>query len=150
MEAGTVFKIANNVAIVGWILMVVAPRWVGTRWVVHKGILPLLLSGLYLTLFALSLGSVQGNFGSLAGVKSLFANDWILLAGWVHYLAFDMFVGSWALRDSWKRDVPHWVMVPVLFATLMLGPVGYLLYRGLGLYWTESTDPGNSTTSKDP
>ena len=51
-----------------------------------------------------------------------------MLVGWVHYLAFDLWVGAWAVEDAGKRGVPHWAMVPVLFLTLMAGPIGLLVY----------------------
>jgi hypothetical protein len=50
------------------------------------------------------------------------------LAGWIHYLAFDLLVGIWEVRDSHERGVPHWLVIPCLFFTFMLGPIGFLLY----------------------
>lgn len=135
MEPSVLFKIANSVALVGWLLMALAPRWKGTDFVVHKGLLPLGLALLYAILFVVTFGTGKGDFSSLAGVKQLFSNDWILLVGWVHYLSFDMFVGSWCLRDSWNRGISHWLMLPILFFTLMLGPVGYLLYSILAAFF---------------
>ncbi|TNE44331.1 MAG: DUF4281 domain-containing protein [Deltaproteobacteria bacterium] len=141
MEASVLFKIANSIALVGWILMAVAPRSKLTDKVVHEGWLPLGFALLYSILFVTSFGTGQGNFSSLAGVKSLFSHDWIVLLGWVHYLCFDMLVGSWSLRDSWKRKIHHGFMVPILFATLMLGPFGYLLYRGFAAFFPLQTEP---------
>jgi len=70
----------------------------------------------------------EGGFGSLAEVARLFANPWLLLAGWTHYLAFDLFVGSWEVRDARERGVPHLLVIPCLALTLMFGPAGWLLY----------------------
>jgi len=58
----------------------------------------------------------------------LFANRWVLLAGWIHYLCFDLFIGSWQVRDAAARGISHWLVVPCLFFTFMFGPVGLLLY----------------------
>ncbi len=146
MDAEFWFKALNTLAITGWFAMALAPRGSGTRWLVHRGILPLLLSIAYFTLLLMSWESSQGNFGSLSGVKQLFANDWILLMGWVHYLAFDMLVGAWELRDSWNRQIPHGVMLPVLFATLMFGPVGFLGYQILALFWKPNQQEPTETT----
>lgn len=134
MEAASLFKVANMVAMVGWLLMALAPRWKGTNWIVHRGLLPVGLGVLYGVLMFVTWGQAKIDFSSLAGVKSLFQHDWLLLIGWVHYLAFDMFVGSWSLRDSWTRDIPHWWMLPILFLTFMFGPVGFVLYMGLTLF----------------
>lgn len=142
MDAASVFRVANIAAMLGWVLMALLPRWRGTELVVHRGVLPLLLSVLYLGLFVVQsvTGGAEGGFGSLAGVKQLFSNDWVLLAGWVHYLAFDMFVGSWVLQDSWRRGISHWLMLPILFFTFMLGPIGFLAYRGLALFYEEKSE----------
>ena len=67
----------------------------------------------------------------LDGVATLFANRWLLLAGWVHYLAFDLLIGTWEARDARERGLPHLLLVPCLFLTLMFGPAGWLAYIGV-------------------
>ena len=52
----------------------------------------------------------------------------LLLAGWIHYLCFDLFIGAWEIRDSQRHDIPHLVMIPCLLMTFMLGPIGLLFY----------------------
>lgn len=56
---------------------------------------------------------------------------WLLLAGWVHYLAFDLFIGSWEVRDAQRHGLSHLLVVPCLALTFLFGPVGLLLYLGL-------------------
>ena len=73
----------------------------------------------------------DGGFGSLPEVSALFANQWLLLAGWIHYLAFDLFVGSWEVRDAAERNISHWLMIPCLVLTFLFGPVGLLTYFAL-------------------
>ena len=75
----------------------------------------------------------KGSFQSLAGVHQLFFNNWILLAGWVHYLAFDLFVGSWIVRDAQALKLAHYWVIPILPLTFILGPVGFMFYQGLKL-----------------
>jgi hypothetical protein len=58
----------------------------------------------------------------------LFRNEYLLLAGWIHYLAFDLFIGSWQVRDAERNGVPHLAVVPCLVLTFLLGPTGLLLY----------------------
>ena len=70
----------------------------------------------------------EGSFSTLAGVAALFANPWLVVAGWLHYLAFDLLTGTWEARDSVSRGVPRWLLVPCLFLTLMLGPMGWGAY----------------------
>ncbi len=76
----------------------------------------------------------SGDFQSLAGVAALFANPWLLLAGWIHYLAFDMLVGAWEVRDAARRGIPHWMVVPCLLLTFLFGPAGWLLYQAVRSY----------------
>lgn len=129
--AEQVFSIVNLVALLSWVLLAVAPRWILTRWIVLSGAVSLLLSVAYLILVVLFFGSAEGGFDSLAGVMKLFSNEWAVLAGWIHYLAFDLLVGVWEVRDAQSKKISHWFVVPCLFFTFMLGPIGFLAYAGL-------------------
>ena len=84
---------------------------------------------LYIVALAIGWGEADGGFSTLDGVASLFRHPWVLLAGWLHYLAFDLLIGTWEARDSVERGVPRWLLVPCLFLTLMFGPMGWVLYR---------------------
>lgn len=128
MKPEVIFSAANVIAIVGWLLLAIGPGWGITRRVVLSGILPLFLSIAYLVLILLFFGRAEGGFGSLADVMKLFTNEWAMLAGWIHYLAFDMFIGAWEVRDAQERDVSHLLVIPCLVLTFLLGPIGLLLY----------------------
>jgi hypothetical protein len=52
----------------------------------------------------------------------------LLAAGWVHYLAFDLFVGAWIAERGAALGLPHWQLVPVLLLTFMFGPAGLLAF----------------------
>jgi hypothetical protein len=64
-------------------------------------------------------------------VSALFSNPWVLLAGWTHYLAFDLFIGGWEVRDAQRRGIPHLFIVPALVLTFLFGPAGLLLYLAI-------------------
>jgi hypothetical protein len=131
MTPDQIFSIANLVALAGWVLLAVLPgrTWVTTA--VTAVAIPALLAVVYFGIIATQWSGSEGGFGSLAQVAQLFANPWLLLAGWVHYLAFDLFVGSWEVRDARMHGVPHWLVLPCLFFTFMFGPAGWLLYMGV-------------------
>lgn len=130
MNAETIFSIANTAALLSWIWLALAPRWIWTKRIVKTAI-PLLLSVAYLALVIAFFGQAEGGFGSLPDVMKLFIKKEVALAGWIHYLAFDLFVGAWETRDAEERGVSHWLVLPCLFLTFMLGPVGFLLYYAI-------------------
>lgn len=128
MTTDQLFSAANLFAVVGWLLLAVAPRWRWTERLVISGAWSVILSVLYLVLIVLHMPSSEGGFGTIADVRALFASDGLLLAGWVHYLAFDLFVGAVEVRLARASGVYHGIMIPILFLTFMLGPVGLLAF----------------------
>ena len=130
MTAERIFSLAKVVALAGWILLALFPRRRAVTATVAGALVPALLAALYLALLAARLGRAQGGFGTLGQVQSLFADPWLLLAGWVHYLAFDLFIGAWEARDAARRGVSRWALLPCLALTFLVGPVGLLAWLG--------------------
>ena len=128
MSAETLFTLCGRLALVGWLLLIVAPRWRWSSRIIAKFVIPLILAAVYLGLLATHAPGARGGFGSLAAVGELFDDPWILLAGWVHYLAFDLFLGAWEVRDAGREGITHWLVVPCLVLTFLVGPVGLLAY----------------------
>jgi len=128
MTAEQIFSLGNGLSVVCWVLLAVLPnrRWVTE--VVAGRVAPALFAVAYVAIVLTIFPRAQGSFSTLAGVSALFANPWLLLAGWLHYLAFDLLIGAWEARDSVERAVPRWLLVPCLFLTLMFGPLGWLAY----------------------
>lgn len=91
-------------------------------------VIPLSIALVYAVLIVRYMPGADGGFGSLADVATLFARPGLLLAGWVHYLAFDLFIGSWEGRDAARRGIPHVLVIPCLILTFMLGPIGLVAY----------------------
>ncbi len=129
MTPEQIFSLSNTIALLGWFLLVFAGR--RTRWaapLICGVILPVVLACTYAFLLAAHWGETKGSFNTLAGVAALFSNRWLLLAGWIHYLAFDLFIGSWETRDAKINGIPHLLVLPCLLLTFFFGPVGLLLY----------------------
>ncbi len=93
--------------------------------------IPALFAGLYTAIVAVHFSSSEGGFSTLTDVRLLFSNPWLLLAGWIHYLAFDLLIGSWEVRDARDRKIPHLFVVPCLVLTFLFGPAGWLAYLGV-------------------
>ena len=135
MTAESLFTICGQMAMLGWILLIVAPRWRWSSEIIAKFAIPLAIAVVYLGVIATHWSGSRGGFSSLAAVSELFSDRWILLAGWVHYLAFDLFIGAWEVRDAIRERVPHWLVVPCLITTFLFGPVGLLAYCILRASW---------------
>ena len=128
MSPNQLFPVFNAVAMVGWVLLAALPR---RRWVadiVAGFAIPALLGTIYVALILANWSGSPGGFSSLPDVAVLFSNPWLLLAGWVHYLAFDLCIGAWEVRDARDRGIPHLFVLPCLVATFLFGPAGWLLY----------------------
>jgi len=131
MELETLFSIAGTLVMPGWLLLIFAPWWRWSTQLIAPFVIPAILAVLYAFLMATGIGSAHGDFNSLAGVRGLFESDRLLLAGWIHYLAFDLFIGSWEVRDARRLRIHHLLVIPCLLCTFMLGPVGLGLYFAL-------------------
>lgn len=129
MTPSEVFSISGMLAMPMWILMIFLPKWKVTRFLIDFKIIPLLLSIIYAIYIFISIrqGGMM-DFGSLASVMQLFTVENAVLAGWVHYLAFDLVVGMWMLDQNKELKIHPAVMAPCLFGTFMFGPIGFLLF----------------------
>jgi len=135
MSVETVFAICNYGVLPAWLLIAFAPSWAWTNRIVHAIWIPGLLASAYIWAFANNGAAPEGaGFGSLAGVMLLLSQPHAALAGWIHYLAFDLFVGAWEARDAQRLGISPILVAPCLLLTLMAGPTGLLAY-GL-LRWT--------------
>jgi uncharacterized membrane protein YkvI len=130
-----VFRIANFGAVVGWIVLIAAAMfgWDRGRDRVAGTIVPLLLAGAYVVVIVSHWNGMQGDFSSLAGVQALFRQPAAVLAGWMHYLAFDMLVGVMLARRMMEEGVPRLLRLVVLPLTFFFGPAGFLLYHAIRL-----------------
>lgn len=133
----TIFSACSTLALLGWVLLIVLPRQRQAHLVASVAI-PLAIAVVYLVLIAQHFGRSEGGFGSLSDVALLFSNPAALLAGWVHYLAFDLFIGAWETRDAQRHGIPHLVVVPCLLLTFLLGPIGLLSYWAVRTWRTRS------------
>jgi hypothetical protein len=114
-----------------WALLLVLPHAKITEALVHSVALPLILGVTYMWLLgtALALPAPDGaGFSSLQGLMKLFTVEMALVAGWAHYIVFDMFVGAWEARDAQRVGLHHLLLAPCLIMTLAVGPIGLLLY----------------------
>ncbi|MDZ4139457.1 MAG: ABA4-like family protein [Erythrobacter sp.] len=129
-----VFNAVNIIAAVGWAALILLPRWPALlSAVLYLGV------GLLCLIYATGLiGVLTGvipnpdgggaDFTTIAGVSAIFASDAGVVIGWTHYLAFDLFVGVWIVRDADAKGLSRWVQAPILLATFIAGPLGLLVW----------------------
>ena len=147
MSMETLFAISSPIAMLGWVALIISPiipKWSDR---IATYISPGLLSLAYMSLILAFWANAEGGFDTLANVQLLFTQSEIAMAGWLHYLAFDLFMGAWIVREARKASISHWFIIPILPMTLLFGPIGFVLFLALksGLSLR-----GNLTTSSKP
>ena len=126
----TIFNIFNSGILLFWMLLLFFPEQSITQKVIAYPWVPLVIAFGYIYFIGMTSGTFSSDFTSLNGLTEMFqnANPQGVAAGWLHYLAFDFWVGCWMLKNSQEKGVKHlWMLVPMLF-TFMLGPVGIIIY----------------------
>lgn len=131
MSPDLLFQIANPLALTGWVALVLSPLAPRVAQAVSAVAVPLVLSAGYAGLVLAFWAGAEGGFATLAEVQALFTDPHIALAGWVHYLAFDLFVGAWATRRAQAEGISHLFLLPCLALTFLFGPAGFLAFAAL-------------------
>jgi hypothetical protein len=130
MDAQRWFELANAFALPGWAaLLFLAPVRRAAAVRIARMVGALLAAG-YLAGFVYLLGAVDPPpaDASLAVITTLFADPRLALVAWIHYLAFDLWVGAWEVEAAGKTGMRHLFVVPALVLTFLLGPIGLLTF----------------------
>jgi Domain of unknown function (DUF4281) len=125
------FQHANSIALLGWLSLLASPLLPTWTDRISGTVIPLLLAVAYTGLVLAFWSGAQGGFDSLANVEMLFQTREVVLAGWIHYLAFDLFIGAWAARTARAEAIPFLFVVPCLALTFLFGPAGLLAFQSL-------------------
>jgi Domain of unknown function (DUF4281) len=133
MTPDSLFQIANPIALLGWMALIVAPLAPRVTDMLASLIIPLLMAVAYSALILAFWSGATGGYSSLPDVMALFTNPHVALAGWVHYLAFDLFVGAWAVRTARAEAIPHLLTLPHLALIFLFGPAGLLTFHAMRL-----------------
>ena len=133
MTPDTLFQFANPLAMTGWLALALSP-FAPRAATLYAGLaVPAVLSVGYAALILAFWSGATGGYDSLENVQALFTQPGVALAGWVHYLAFDLFVGAWIARTARAEGIAHLLVLPCLGLTFWFGPIGFLLF--LALRW---------------
>ena len=130
MSDDHLFALASAVPLVGWLALAFAPLRRAAAVIVARVVAVVLAAG-YLALVGAALAHPAGpapDFQSLAGLAKAFSNPHVMLIGWVHYLALDLWTGSWEVEEAGRRGVPHAAVLPCLLLTFLAGPAGLVVF----------------------
>lgn len=127
MTPDLLFSHVGTAAMAGWALLILGPRRYAWFNAIPLWIIPAGLSAVYAALIFSRFSGMGGGFDSLENVAILMSDRWALLAGWVHYLAFDLFVGAVMAARMDRASVGRLVQAPILVSIFMLGPLGFLI-----------------------
>jgi hypothetical protein len=132
-QRDTLFLFVNLLPLPFWFLMIVLPHWRGTQRVMRGRLAVVPLLAAYAVLVLPQLPEfvalvLRAETLKVAEVAAFLGRPEVALVAWIHFLAFDLFVGRWIYRDSHERLISAWLTAPVLLLTLLLGPLGLLTY----------------------
>ncbi|PRH85296.1 DUF4281 domain-containing protein [Labrys okinawensis] len=130
-----VFSWAGFLALFGWVALALSPLRPALSQAIAGAFVPATLALAYAVLILRFWGGASGGFGSLEEVGALFGHRGLLLAGWLHYLAFDLLVGAWEVRAARRSGLPHLAVLPCLALTFLFGPIGFLIFLALRGFW---------------
>ena len=131
MDADLGFQVANTIGLWGWIALLLSPWFPLWSDRIAGYIIPALLAVAYAYLVVMFFGTTGGGYFTLDDVLKLFSSKEVVLAGWLHVLAFDLFVGAWIVRTARAAAIPFWMVIPCLILTFLFGPAGFLAFLGL-------------------
>jgi hypothetical protein len=128
MALETIFSLCMATAAIGWLALAIAP--LARIYLIRatRIIAIALALAYFIQLFTITQPVAGASFSTLAGVAALFSLPGNVMLGWTHYLAFDLFVGSWEVEDSAKIGLPHWAIIVPLALTFLFGPIGLFTY----------------------
>ena len=133
-----VFSFSSALVMPFWFLMIVFPHWRWTNRIMQSLLVFVPVALLYALLVLPRFSDIflEVVNPTLSGISVLLGTPEGATIGWVHFLAFDLFVGRWVYLNSRENSISAWIMAPVMFFCLMLGPIGLLLYLGVRLAYS--------------
>ena len=128
------FNVCNTGILLCWGMLLFFPKMKLSRSIRTYPWVPLVISIAYLYFLGAAGGLGEADFSTLEGITGLFkkATPASAAAGWMHYLAFDFWMGCWIVEHRIKRGIPQWVVIPSLVGTFLLGPIGLIIYTLTG------------------
>ena len=126
-----------------WILIIFFPQSHLCKYLATSIFPIFLLSAAYtFILYKAYLGSFdfENNFSlylGLSNISELFRDDYYLLMLWTHFVAVNLFIGGWILKDAQKLYVNKILLALPLIITYLIGPIGIFLYWIIRIFYSK-------------
>ena len=126
-----------------WLMLIIIPNSKFTQFFVNSIILPLILSTAYIYIIYQAILMDEPIFDvfklyvSLDNLYILFATESFLLVFWLHFLALNLFLGSWISRDGIKYNIPRNLIFAPLILVYLTGPLGLVLYWIIRVFYAK-------------
>ena len=117
-----------------WLLLIILPNSKVTQFFVNSILIPLILGAIYVYVlyqaFLLDdpVFDILKLYLNLDNLYTVFATESFLLVFWIHFLALNLFLGSWLSRDAFKHNIPRKLAAIPLVIVYLTGPLGLVLY----------------------
>ena len=126
-----------------WLMIIIVPNSKFTQFFINSIILPLILSSAYVYVFyqAFILEEISADvlkiYFNLDNLYTILANESFLLIFWLHFIALNLFLGSWMSRDGVKYNIGRaMVSIPLIFV-YFTGPLGLVLYWFIRIFYAK-------------
>jgi hypothetical protein len=102
-----------------------------------------ILSGVYIFILYKSylIGyDFDGNFSLYLGLSELsrlFEDHLYIMIFWTHFIAINLFIGGWIVKDSQKFSINKVLMAVPLIVTYLIGPIGLFLYWIIRIFYAK-------------
>ena len=134
---------ANFGLIPFWLMLIIIPRSKFTQFFVNSIILPLIIACAYIYIIYQSFLlddpflDVFKLYLSIENLYTIFATESFLLVFWLHFLALNLFLGSWISLDGVKYNIPQSIVTLPLILVYLIGPLGLVLYWLIRVFYAK-------------
>jgi hypothetical protein len=134
---------ANFTILPFWLMIMIIPNSKFTQFFVNSIILPLILSATYIYIIYQAVLTNEPIFDvfklylSLDNLYILFATESFLLVFWLHFIALNLFLGSWISRDGIKYNIPRSLVFLPLILVYLTGPLGLVFYWIIRVFYAK-------------
>lgn len=127
-EPDLLYGLTGMIIVICWGVLILHPDRSSRFITIPKFAVPAVFGLIYAGVMMAKFFGSGGGYGSIAEVRALFAHDDILLAGWLHYLAYDFFIGVWIAEQADRMELSRQIQAVILVIAFMFPPMGFVLF----------------------